>query len=153
MNSRIAATLTGAALIAAMGTAIPSDDGSQATPDDPSHEGAQRDDWRASFYSGNEFRGLPDKMRLTYIAALVEGMTSSSWAIKSELETSLPRSEARELIPRFEFVNRCAARMRLDELSTAVDRYLAAHPGQWHLPMFDIVQAALREACRAQGES
>lgn len=153
MRSRLAATLTSAALIAAMGTATSGEDGSLDDLDAAGHEGAQRDDWRASFYSGAEFRGLPDQMRLTYIAALVEGMTSSSWAIKSELEKSLPGPEARGLIAQFEFVNRCASKMRLDELSTAVDQYLAEHPGQWHLPMFDIVQAALREACQAQSES
>ena len=152
MGSRMAAGLATVALLIATGAATAGDSGPKVGSDTPHPEGTQHDDWRASFYSGSEFRGLPDKMRLAYIAALVEGMTSSSWAIKSELENSLSRPEARKLMAPFEVVNRCASRMLLDELSTAVDQYLSAHPGQWHRPMFDIVQAALREACGTQGE-
>lgn len=153
MRHRIAATLTLSALVAVMGTTAASEGGSQREPDPPGSESAERDSSTSSFYSGSEFRRLSDKMRLTYIAALIEGMTFSGHAIGSELEDRLTASKARDLMSRFERVNRCASQMRLDQLSDTVDGYLSDHPAQWHRPMFDLVWAALREACELKHEN
>lgn len=152
MRHRVAVTLMLSALLAVVGTAVASEDEAQGEPDPPSPESAERGPSTSSFYSGSEFRGLPDKQRLIYIAAVVEGMTFSGSAIRSELEERLSSSKARALMKRFERMNRCASDMRLDQLSDTVDGYVADHPEQWHRPMFDIVWAALRDVCDLQSE-
>jgi hypothetical protein len=136
-----------------MGTAVASEGGAQREPDPPGRESAERDRSTSSFYSGSEFRNMSDKMRLTYIAALVEGMTFSGHTIGAELEEHLTASKARDVMSRFDRVNRCASQMRLDQLSETVDGYLSDHPEQWHRPMFDLVWAALREACGRQHDN
>lgn len=84
-------------------------------------------------YVGNTYRELPDDSRRAYISGVIDGFFFAPvWGGSSEKVFALLS---------------CIKEMTNQQLMAIVDRYLADHPSDWHLPMHDVTFTALGDVC------
>jgi len=87
------------------------------------------------FYTGNQIRKFPADIRAVYVAGVFDGLLYA------------PAMGGDEVLA--ETLKQCVVGMNPEQVSTSVDKYLAAHPEQWNWPMNVIVISAIEAVCPA----
>jgi hypothetical protein len=95
--------------------------------------------------SGNEYGELPEELRLTYVAGILD-----AWDILGPMMSEAPAAE-RTAVRYFGWLIKCAADkgMTRGQVRAIVDKYLTDNPSEGHMPVAFLIWKAMIAACKS----